>query len=63
MLNFVDSITGRFIVDFYCHEAQLVIELDGAIHKGRQDHDAERDAWMIANGLTVLRFKNETIWS
>ena len=53
---------GRFIADFYCHEAQLVIEVDGAIHRERQAQDAERDAWMNANGLTVLRFKNETVW-
>jgi len=50
---------GRFIVDFYCHEARLVVELDGEIHRQRQHRDAERDAWMNASGLTVLRFDNE----
>jgi very-short-patch-repair endonuclease len=54
---------GRFIVDFYCHEAQLVIELDGKIHQMHQERDAERDAWMEASGLTVLRFENEAIWN
>ncbi|MEO1619906.1 MAG: DUF559 domain-containing protein [Cyanobacteria bacterium J06632_3] len=53
---------GRFIVDFYCHQAQLVIELDGAIHKTQQAKDAERDAWMKATGLHVLRFENEAVW-
>jgi very-short-patch-repair endonuclease len=53
---------GRFIVDFYCHEAQLVIELDGKIHQTQQEKDAERDAWMEASGLTILRFENEAIW-
>ncbi|MEL6350388.1 MAG: DUF559 domain-containing protein [Cyanobacteria bacterium J06627_28] len=51
----------RFIADFYCHEAQLVIELDGSIHQTQKDKDSERDAWMIANGLTVLRFENKAI--
>ena len=52
---------GSFIADFYCHEAQLVIELDGAIHKYQTEQDAERDAWMQANGLTVLRFANASV--
>ncbi|MEM6450137.1 MAG: DUF559 domain-containing protein [Cyanobacteria bacterium P01_D01_bin.105] len=52
---------GRFIVDFYCHEARLAIELDGEIHRQRREHDAERDAWMSASGLKVLRFDNEAV--
>ena len=52
---------GWFIADFYCHEAQLVIELDGAIHQSQVERDAEREAWMQANGLTVLRFANASI--
>ena len=53
---------GRFIVDFYCHEARLVVELDGKIHDSRKVQDAERDAWMVESGLTVLRFENEAVW-
>lgn len=52
---------GRFIVDFYCHDARLVIELDGRIHDKQKARDAMRDDWMIASGLTVLRFENETV--
>ena len=52
---------GRFIADFYCHEAQLVIELDGALHEHQTEQDAERDAWMQANGFTVLRFPNASV--
>ena len=54
---------GRFIVDFYCHEARLVVELDGKIHSKQKERDAERDAWMIASGLTVLRFENKAVWN
>ncbi|MGB3298450.1 MAG: DUF559 domain-containing protein [Phormidesmis sp.] len=54
---------GKFIVDFYCHEARLVIELDGTIHDRQKERDAERDAWMMASGLTVLRFENEAVWN
>jgi very-short-patch-repair endonuclease len=49
---------GQFIADFYCHKARLVIELDGEIHRDRLIEDANRDEWMQAHGLNVLRFEN-----
>jgi very-short-patch-repair endonuclease len=52
---------GQYIVDFYCHVAKLVIELDGGIHELQKDRDSDRDTWLKANGLNVLRFKNEEI--
>ena len=54
---------GDYIADFYCHEAQLVIECDGGVHNPNEawHHDQERDAYMIAQGLRVLRFTNERI--
>src|SRR2546423_10954863 len=54
---------GDYIADFYCHEAQLVIECDGGAHTPNEawQHDQERDAYMIAQGLRVLRFANELI--
>ncbi len=49
---------GPFIADFYCREAQLVIEIDGDTHftPEAQAYDAERDAYMRSLGLEVLRF-------
>lgn len=55
------QIIGRFIADFYCHTANLVVELDGPIHDERRDYDRERDAIIAAHGLTVLRFRNEQV--
>jgi very-short-patch-repair endonuclease len=52
----------RFIVDFYCHEARLVIEVDGSVHAGREDVDAERQRMLENFGLKVLRFSNEQIF-
>lgn len=54
---------GDYIADFYCHEAQLVIECDGSIHQSNESwqHDRARDAYMIGQGLQVLRFKNEDV--
>jgi type I restriction enzyme M protein len=51
---------GNYIVDFYCHEAKLVVELDGAPHseEARMKHDKKRDAYLTTMGLTVLRFPN-----
>ena len=39
-----------------------MVELAGKIHEMQKARDAERDAWMIASGLTVLRFDNEDVW-
>ena len=54
---------GRYIVDFYCAEAQLVIELDGSQHYEPQGmaYDSERSAFLTALGLEVLRFSNRDI--
>ncbi len=54
------KVIGRYIVDFYCADAKLVIELDGSQHyeeHGRSD-DLIRDAYLVSKGLTVLRYSN-----
>lgn len=51
---------GKYIIDFECRKAKLCIELDGAQH-GMKDglaYDAERTAWLNAQGYEVLRFTN-----
>ena len=52
-----------FIVDFYCHSEQLVIEVDGGIHQERDIilRDQGRTAEMGRFGLRVIRFRNEEI--
>jgi len=52
---------GPFIVDFFCAEAALVVEADGPIHARLTEYDVEREAWLIAAGLKVLRFTNDEI--
>ena len=51
---------GQFITDFYCHEAGLVIELDGSQHFTPEGitHDEARTAAIETFGVTVLRFTN-----
>lgn len=53
-------IVGNYIVDFYCHKAKLVVELDGSQHYRPEAmaHDRERTAYLDSLGLRVLRFTN-----
>jgi very-short-patch-repair endonuclease len=56
-------VIGNYIVDFYCHSARLVIELDGSQHytdEGKA-YDQERTNALEASGLTVIRFSNKDI--
>lgn len=48
----------RFIVDFYCSAARLVIEVDGSIHDYTPEEDAARQAYLESLGLRVVRFSN-----
>jgi len=47
-----------FIVDFYCHEARLVIEVDGEVHELQKEYDDGRSAEMERYFIKVLRFSN-----
>lgn len=54
---------GKFIVDFYCHELKLVIEIDGNIHEfiDSKEYDQGRTYELEEFGLQVLRFQNEEV--
>jgi very-short-patch-repair endonuclease len=52
---------GKYIVDFYCAKAKLVIELDGGSHKNQMENDTNRTAWLESRGYQVLRFPNHQI--
>ena len=56
---------SRFVVDFYCHSAKLVVELDGGIHQNTEviENDKNRQMELEEYGLRVLRFKNEEVFS
>ena len=51
----------RFIVDFYCSEAKLVIEIDGPIHQYHEEEDAVRQSFIESQGLRLLRFSNDEV--
>ncbi len=44
-----------WIVDFWCPELRLVIEVDGSSHKGRHKEDARRDSVMVNAGISIIR--------
>ena len=52
-----------FIADFYCHPLKLVIEVDGGIHKSRdqKEYDLNREAELNSWGIKVIRFTNEAV--
>jgi len=54
---------GRYIVDFVCHRAKLIVELDGSQHADpeRAAYDAERTAFLTSRGYRVLRFWNDAV--
>ncbi|HJU71846.1 MAG TPA: endonuclease domain-containing protein [Paucimonas sp.] len=52
---------GRYIVDFICHESNLIVELDGGQHQEHASYDQRGDAWLREQGYTVLRFWNHDV--
>jgi very-short-patch-repair endonuclease len=51
----------NYIVDFYCHEIGLAIELDGTIHDDSFLEDAKRQGELEQQGVVFLRFSNEEV--
>ena len=55
------QIIAGYIIDFYCHNAGLVIEVDGDIHDLQREEDARRESVLREMGLTLVRFRNEDV--
>lgn len=51
----------RFIVDFYCRELLLVIEIDGDSHNKKKNYDQERDKYLESVNIKTLRFTNDEV--
>jgi very-short-patch-repair endonuclease len=52
-----------FILDFYCHERKLAIEVDGEIHKKELQRECDENRTFILNefGIQILRFSNDDV--
>src|SRR5215211_4025801 len=55
------QVIAGFIVDFYCHKAAIVIEVDGDIHDLQKEEDARREKVLIEMGLRIVRIRNEDV--
>jgi very-short-patch-repair endonuclease len=53
----------RFVLDFFCAEARLAVELDGSIHDAQVERDAARTAVLGQHRIHVIRFTNEQIFA
>jgi len=51
----------NYIVDFYCHELQLAIEIDGISHDGKFEYDQKRQKRLEELGVKVIRFPDEDV--
>jgi very-short-patch-repair endonuclease len=51
----------RYIADFVCEYAKVIVELDGPAHEGREDYDGRRTEVLERFGYVVLRFRNERV--
>jgi adenine-specific DNA-methyltransferase len=53
---------GPYIVDFVCLEKRLIIEVDGGQHSKNVAYDLKRDAWLEAQGFSILRFWDHQVF-
>ena len=51
----------NYIVDYYCSELLLAIEVDGSVYDGRFDEDQMRQELIELHGVSFLRFTNEQV--
>jgi len=52
---------GRYVVDFLCEEARLIVEVDGGQHAEQVERDSARTQWLRAQGYAVIRFWNNDV--
>jgi very-short-patch-repair endonuclease len=55
------QIVHGYFADFYCHQHELILELDGGIHELQKEYDADREEYLMALGFRIIRFTNEEI--
>ncbi len=54
---------GSFVLDFYCPDRRLAVEVDGGVHDdpSRADYDGTRHRWLAARAIRVVRVTNEEV--
>ena len=54
---------GPFILDFYCPEHRLGIEIDGSSHDYKYEYDEKRTEYLRSQGIRLLRFSNQQVFT
>jgi very-short-patch-repair endonuclease len=52
---------GHYIVDFFCEELSLIIEIDGYSHQEKDQYDKDRDHFLRSIGFHIVHFRDEDI--
>lgn len=52
---------GDFVLDFYCAQVRLAVEIDGPVHGEQEGYDRWRDDWLNGQGIRVLRVSDEEV--
>lgn len=55
------KIIGNYIVDFFCSNRNIVLEIDGSSHDDKIEYYAERDAFLVGLGLTVIHIRAKDV--
>ncbi len=54
---------GRYVADFVCHEARLIVEIDGGQHDALSPREGERNEFLQSEGYRILRFWNNEVFA
>ncbi len=54
---------GPFVLDFYCPEHRLGIEIDGSSHDYKYEYDEKRTEYLREQGIRILRFSNRQVFT
>jgi very-short-patch-repair endonuclease len=55
------QIVHGYFADFYCHQHELIVEIDGGIHQLQKEYDARREEYLRELGFRINRFTNEEV--
>jgi len=53
---------GNYIVDFFCPDLKLIIEIDGPSHEGKEIYDKKREKYLCSLGFNILRFTEKQVY-
>jgi very-short-patch-repair endonuclease len=55
------QIVHGYFADFYCHQHELIVEVDGGIYELHKEYDVERETYLRAIGFRIIRFTNDEV--